>query len=719
MSIPTYIINLPSRTDRKEHILKEFADRNEFEINIIAPCPHEVGAVSLWYTIRHILKDLTSVMDNFVIICEDDHQFTVDYTHQALNDAIEEAQRLDADILLGGISWFENAVQVNDKLFWVQLFSGTQFMVIFKKFYQTIIDAEFDETDNADFKICALTASHFTTFPFISTQRDFGYSDVTTKNNEKGRIDTIFNNTMTNFSILNEVGIFYEKKAIYFETLDQENIDNITIPTYVICASQNNGKHAAIEKQFEGRSEFDVKIIPTIPHERKNISHWKDICNIIEIAIDNEDDVIILCQEDHLFSPHYSKQVFLDQIIAAHQQGAEILAGGVDGFGRCVPLTANRFWINSFFGSQFLVLYSSIFEKILAEPFYGTLTADAVLSEISSNKMVIYPFISLQKKWTTINDQGSVPLLYPLTILEINQLVYLTYSKGKHAANQLMKLTQKTGSLITPISPVPEVSFFENTFFKSIIHPTNKITESKIRVLIPYHNVKDYITECVDSLLKQKYCNFTLSFLDDCSDDDTMSLIPENVPGIFKQSLQERTYALGNIYQCLTQSQFQDEDIIMILDGDDFLLHDQVFNIINEIYAVHNCLISFGQYYSTTQKIGHCQFYTKEEFAKLRSLRFRASHLKAFRYKLFKEFQRQDPEANSYKNDSGQFYNMSYDVALMTPLLEIAGFENIYFNSNPVYGYRLHEKNDAHINMAMQSAQEIDILNKPPFKRIF
>lgn len=46
--IPTYIINLKSRIDRKEHKLKEFAVRVEFKIHIVEVIEHEIGAIGLW-----------------------------------------------------------------------------------------------------------------------------------------------------------------------------------------------------------------------------------------------------------------------------------------------------------------------------------------------------------------------------------------------------------------------------------------------------------------------------------------------------------------------------------------------------------------------------------------------------------------------------------------------------------------------------------------------
>jgi len=57
LPVSAFIINLKSRTDRKKHIINEFEDRDEFKINIVEACEHENGAIGLWNSITHILRN--------------------------------------------------------------------------------------------------------------------------------------------------------------------------------------------------------------------------------------------------------------------------------------------------------------------------------------------------------------------------------------------------------------------------------------------------------------------------------------------------------------------------------------------------------------------------------------------------------------------------------------------------------------------------------------
>ncbi len=209
--IPAYVINLPERKDRLAHIQQQFLGKSEFDVTIMEACKHSIGAVGLWKSILKVIKIGVANEDDVIIFCEDDLQFTRQYMGEILIKQIENAKKYDADILLGGVSWFKDAVQISSDLFWVEKFSGLQFTIIFKKFYEKILNASFLETDAADYKISALSDKKFIIYPFISTQKEFGYSDVTKKNNEAGLVDKLFEETSERLHLLKNVNNFYKR----------------------------------------------------------------------------------------------------------------------------------------------------------------------------------------------------------------------------------------------------------------------------------------------------------------------------------------------------------------------------------------------------------------------------------------------------------------------------------------------------------------------------
>lgn len=146
-------------------------------------------------------------------------------------------------------------------------------------------------------------------------------------------------------------------------------------------------------------TEFDVTIVEACKHSIGAVGLWNSILKIVQIAIAGDDDVIIICEDDHQFTQHYSKGYLLQNIVEAAKQGVEILTGGIANFSHAIPLSTHRLWIDSFWCTQFIIVYKSLFEKILKEPFEETDTADGKLSEMTSHKMTLFPFISLQKNF--------------------------------------------------------------------------------------------------------------------------------------------------------------------------------------------------------------------------------------------------------------------------------------------------------------------------------
>ena len=247
MPLHVFAINLKSRADRKQHIQNQFCQKDEFDLQIVEAYEHQKGAISLWKSIKYILQDLADAESDYVIICEDDHEFTNEFNKEYLFECIAGAKENDADILLGGVSWFTTMIEVSEKLFWVERFTGTQFTILFRKFFKSILKADFGNNDSADFKMCSLTENKFFMYPFISVQKDFGYSDATVKNNAEGRVSELFSNSVESISILKKVNAFYQNKKA---KIQHQSYDTITLPTYIIVSPECVESLSHIKKQF-------------------------------------------------------------------------------------------------------------------------------------------------------------------------------------------------------------------------------------------------------------------------------------------------------------------------------------------------------------------------------------------------------------------------------------------------------------------------------------
>ena len=153
-------------------------------------------------------------------------------------------------------------------------------------------------------------------------------------------------------------------------------------------------KHICAE--FEGKHEFAFHLVEacTAPNGRRGL--WNSIVKIIQMAKNEEEDVIIIYEDDHYFTKQYSPKLLITKIQQAYQLGADLLSGSIGGFGMASPMGFRLYQVDWFWCTQFIVVYASLYDRILSYNFDDD-TVDGVLSELASCKLVIHPFISEQK----------------------------------------------------------------------------------------------------------------------------------------------------------------------------------------------------------------------------------------------------------------------------------------------------------------------------------
>src|SRR5690606_37178012 len=301
-----------------------------------SPVSNGNAKVSLWYTILFLVKSALDSGKDYIIICEDDHQFTKDYSFDVFINSLDEAARLKADVLLGGASSINSVFQVSDRLLWVESFTGLQFTVLFNQIFSIVLEAKFESNDCADIKLSKLSEKIFLIFPFISVQKDFGYSDVTELNNNERRVESLFFDSKIAIDYVLDLQNFY----CFIDTVDN-NIQTFDYLLTVHVINYNNRSHKSnpIVGQFIEKSEFDVVYYNLLDEKRYENSIWLNIKEAIQSAIDQDEDIVIICDVDHIFTCFYRKEVLIQNILEAHLQGCDILCGGIGNeFSHALPV---------------------------------------------------------------------------------------------------------------------------------------------------------------------------------------------------------------------------------------------------------------------------------------------------------------------------------------------------------------------------------------------
>lgn len=176
-------------------------------------------------------------------------------------------------------------------------------------------------------------------------------------------------------------------------------MNNYKLPTYIVNLKSRPDRRRSVEAQFDGKSEFDVRIVDAVQDPDGAAGIWKSLVKVISIAEEAGHDRIVFCEDDHVFTKHYSSDYLLRNIAEAEAKGADLLAGGICGYGLGVPAGANLYWTDWYWGNQFLIIRRSLYRRILDFDFCKGNTADGVLSGLARVKMTLYPFVSVQKEF--------------------------------------------------------------------------------------------------------------------------------------------------------------------------------------------------------------------------------------------------------------------------------------------------------------------------------
>ena len=215
-------------------------------------------------------------------------------------------------------------------------------------------------------------------------------------------------------------------------------------------------------------------------------------------------------------------------------------------------------------------------------------------------------------------------------------------------------------------------------------------------IVVPVFNAEKYIEKCLNSILKQTYKNYQVQIVDDCSTDSTFEfaasiILKQKNFSIFRNS--SRLGSLNNIVDLLNKKiEEPSKTIDILIDGDDYLYSGDVLNILKDKYLQTNCLITYGSHLSSKGVQGKKYPSFIRKLNMFRNYFWYASHLKTFRHDLWLSI---DP--NDFLDQNGMYYSVASDLAIMFPMLEMAGNRQefidevlyVYNDKNPISDHKI------------------------------
>tara|TARA_R100000234_G_C5000243_1_gene180003 strand:+ start:74 stop:817 length:744 start_codon:yes stop_codon:yes gene_type:complete len=238
-----------------------------------------------------------------------------------------------------------------------------------------------------------------------------------------------------------------------------------------------------------------------------------------------------------------------------------------------------------------------------------------------------------------------------------------------------------------------------------------------IKIIVPFHNVEKWILYNIRSVKLQEHKDYECILVSDGTTDSTISIIEKEIDGDDRFKLvfnPQRTGALGSTYYGIEQAEPSEEDIIVILDGDDWFFNKDSLRKLNNAYIENSCWMTYGSYVEYPS--GDRGKFSRQipthiiENSSYRRSPWMTSHLRTFKYKLWRRIKKED-----LQNQEGKFYPMCGDFPVVLPMLEMSGKRSHYVDDVLLVYNRSNPANEDKINHQLQLSIEAEVRSKPKY----
>jgi glycosyltransferase involved in cell wall biosynthesis len=240
--------------------------------------------------------------------------------------------------------------------------------------------------------------------------------------------------------------------------------------------------------------------------------------------------------------------------------------------------------------------------------------------------------------------------------------------------------------------------------------------QNRFIIISTVYNKSKWVRFNVNSIKQQSYNNYLAVYGYDKSTDDTLEHLTDAIkedskfsifynpnPGCFLNCF------MGTYKHLKETGNIQPDDIIVEVDGDDWLLHPFVLQYLNQVYQNDNIWMTYGQYihYPSGELGGHYHLHLDSEVDATNSYRnhtFPYSHLKTYKAFLLDHITNDDlvdPNTKTY-------FNAAADFALCMPLVELAGKSRIFRVDEPLYVYNISDELESESNNRVSLQKEVE-----------
>ena len=233
---------------------------------------------------------------------------------------------------------------------------------------------------------------------------------------------------------------------------------------------------------------------------------------------------------------------------------------------------------------------------------------------------------------------------------------------------------------------------------------------NQFKIIVPVYNAQQYIANCIGSIKSQTYKSWEAIIINDSSTDMTRAVIKENIDDRFTViTNNENLGALTNTIKGIDKICKDANDIIVILDGDDWFRDSRCLEYLDSVYG-EDTWMTHGSYKHVSNGIERVNRF-ELPFDRA-NRRHSVYHLRTFRNFLYQKINHDDLK------EDGAYFKITGDMALLFPMAEMAG-EHFKFLDKVLYYYNdMNPINDYKKDLSNQVRVENIIRRRKPYERI-
>lgn len=226
-----------------------------------------------------------------------------------------------------------------------------------------------------------------------------------------------------------------------------------------------------------------------------------------------------------------------------------------------------------------------------------------------------------------------------------------------------------------------------------------------IHIISTSFNSNKFTLNNINSVFQQTFKPTSHVYIDDMSTDNSVKII-ENIANSFDFTTINKSYLLKfivntskkykikNLFdQIIDNDLYEDDDIICVLDGDDWFSNIKVLEEVYNAYKEKDLDYLYTNWmYSHNNQLGISKKILSDDWNAYESP-WITSALSTFRVRKF----RQINESN-FKDNENNWFTMGCDQAYVLPILELTkkennGYSKVFYIDKPYYVYQFVENN--------------------------